>query len=131
MSAPYDTRLIQRGLKLARQSDVAAHRGVFVGVMGPNLETRAEYRFLRLIGGDVVGMSTVPEVIVAAHAGLRVMALSVVTHLCLPDALPRVDVKEITAVASAAEPKLHTLIAGIVAHENSAVKSAVLQGSNR
>ena len=85
--------------------------------MGPNLETRAEYRFLRLIGADVVGMSTVPEVIVAMHAGLRVMAFSVVTDMCLPDALQPVNVEEIVAVANAAEPKLRALIMGILADE--------------
>ena len=114
MSSPYDPKLISRGLKLARQSDIVAHQGVFVAVMGPNLETRAEYRFLRMIGADVVGMSTVPEVIVAAHAGLRVLAASIVTDMCLPDALHPVNVEQIIAVANAAEPKLRTLVTGIV-----------------
>ncbi len=117
MSRPYDPDLIARGLELARRADIVAHQGVFVAVTGPNLETRAEYRFLRMIGADVVGMSTVPEVIVAAHAGLRVMAFSVVTDMCLPDALKSVDVAEIIAVANRAEPRLRTLITGIVADE--------------
>lgn len=114
MSRPYDPILIDRGLELARQADIVAHQGVFVAVMGPNLETRAEYRFLRLIGADVVGMSTVPEVIVAAHASLRVMAFSIVTDMCLPDALHAVNVEQIIAVAKDAEPRLRTLITGIV-----------------
>ena len=120
MSCPYDPKLIARGLELARRADIVAHRGVFVAVLGPNLETRAEYRFLRLIGADVVGMSTVPEVIVAVHAGLRVMAFSIVTDMCLPDALRPVNVEEIVAVANAAEPKLRTLITGILADMSSA-----------
>jgi purine-nucleoside phosphorylase len=117
MSCPYDPQLITRGLELARQADIVAHRGVFVAVLGPNLETRAEYRFLRLIGADIVGMSTVPEVIVAVHAGLRVMAFSIVTDMCLPDALHAVDVAQIVAVAKKAEPKLRTLIKGILTDE--------------
>jgi purine-nucleoside phosphorylase len=117
MSRPYDPVLIARGLELARQANITAHQGVFVAVMGPNLETRAEYRFLRLIGADVVGMSTVPEVIVAAHCGLRAMAFSVVTDVCLPDALKPVNVEEIIAVARSAEPRLRALITGIVAGE--------------
>ena len=102
MSRPYDPALIARGLELARQAEIVAHQGVFVAVTGPNLETRAEYRFLRMIGADVVGMSTVPEVIVAAHCGLRVMAFSVVTDVCLPDALQPVNVDEIIAIARGA-----------------------------
>jgi purine-nucleoside phosphorylase len=117
MSRPYARDLIDGGLKLARQADFVAHQGVFVAVTGPNLETRAEYRFLRMIGADVVGMSTVPEVLVAAHAGLRVLACSIVTDVCLPDALRPVNVEEIIAVAKGAEPKLRTLITGIVAHD--------------
>jgi purine-nucleoside phosphorylase len=117
MSQPYDPVLVARGLELARQNNIIAHQGVFVAVMGPNLETRAEYRFLRLIGADVVGMSTVPEIIVAAHCGLRAMAFSVVTDVCLPDALKPVNVDEIIAVAKSAEPRVRTLITGIVAEQ--------------
>jgi purine-nucleoside phosphorylase len=118
MSRPYDPLLIAKAQELARRSNFTAHKGVFVAVTGPNLETRAEYRFLRLIGADVVGMSTVPEVIVAAHASLRVMACSVITDMCLPDALKPVDVAEIIAVANRAEPNLRALITGIVALED-------------
>jgi purine-nucleoside phosphorylase len=117
MSQPYDPVLVARGLELARQNNIVAHQGVFVAVMGPNLETRAEYRFLRLIGADVVGMSTVPEIIVAAHCGLRAMAFSVVTDVCLPDALKPVNVDEVIAVAKSAEPRLRNLITGIVAEQ--------------
>lgn len=117
MSAPYDPALIDRGLEIARQQNFVAHRGVTVAVTGPNLETRAEYRFLRQIGADVVGMSTVPEAITAVHAGLRVFGLSVITDMCLPDALKAANVEEIIAVANSAEPKLGTLIEGILEHD--------------
>src|SRR5690606_13580572 len=87
MSRPYDPELVDRALEIARRENFVAHRGVYVGLTGPNYETRAEYRFLRKIGGDVVGMSTVPEAIVAVHAGLRVLAISTVTNVCKPDTL--------------------------------------------
>jgi purine-nucleoside phosphorylase len=110
MCEPYDLKLVDCALAVARREDIVAHKGVFVAVSGPNLETRAEYRFLRLIGADVVGMSTVPEVIVAAHCGLRVVGFSIVTDMCLPDALEPADVPKIIAVANAAEPQLRTLV---------------------
>jgi purine-nucleoside phosphorylase len=115
MSAPYDPRLIDAGLAIARRENFVAHRGVVVAVLGPNLETRAEYRFLRQIGADVIGMSTVPEVIVAVHAGLRVFGVAVVTDMCLPDALRPANIEEIIATANAAAPKLRALVRGIVA----------------
>jgi len=117
MSRPYDRELIDRALAIARQEDFAAHQGVFVAVTGPNLETRAEYRFLRLIGADVVGMSTVPEVIVAVHAGLRVLGLSCITDICLPDALQPVEIDEILQNAAVAEPKLRKIVRGVLAQE--------------
>jgi len=117
MSAPYDPVLIDRALHIARQENFAAHKGVYVAVTGPNLETRAEYRFLRTIGADVVGMSTVPEVIVAAHTGMRVLGLSIVTDMCLPDALKPADIQEILATAAEAEPKLRKIVLGILAAE--------------
>ena len=95
MSRPYDPVLMRRALEIARRENFVAHRGVYAAVTGPNLETRAEYRFLRTIGADVVGMSTVPEVIVAVHAGMRVLGLSIVTDLCLPDALKPANIEEI------------------------------------
>ena len=114
MSRPYDPKLIDLALEIARRENFAAHKGVYVGVTGPNLETRAEYRFLRTIGADVVGMSTVPEVIVAVHAGMRVLGLSVVTDLCLPDALKPAQIEEILAVAASAEPKLRAIVLGMM-----------------
>jgi purine-nucleoside phosphorylase len=117
MSAPYDPLLIERALEIARREDFAAHKGVYVAVTGPNLETRAEYRFLRYIGADVVGMSTVPEVIVAVHAGMRVLGLSIVTDMCLPDALRPANIDEILATAAEAEPKLRKIVLGILAAE--------------
>jgi purine-nucleoside phosphorylase len=110
MIAPYDRVLQDLALRIALEANVVAHRGVYVGVTGPNLETRAEYRFLRAIGADVVGMSTVPEVLVAVHAGLRVLGFSIVTDLCLPDALEPVRIEEILAVARTAEGKLRTIV---------------------
>ncbi len=115
MSQPYDFALIELAHKIARQQDLHVHRGVFVAVSGPNLETRAEYRFLRRIGADVVGMSTVPEVIVAVHAGMRSLGFSVVTDLCFPDSLQPADATEIVRVAGEAEPKLRALVRGVLA----------------
>jgi purine-nucleoside phosphorylase len=109
MSQPYDAELIEKGLEIARQNNFVAHRGVTVAVTGPNLETRAEYRFLRAIGADVVGMSTVPEAIVAVHCGLRTFGLAVVTDMCFPDALEPANVEQIIATANAAEPRLRAL----------------------
>ena len=117
MSQPYCQKLIDRALKIARAKDIVAHKGVFVAVAGPNLETRAEYRFLRTIGADVVGMSTVPEVIVAVHASMRVVGFSIITDMCFPDALRPADVNEIVAIANAAEPKLTELVIGVLAGE--------------
>ncbi|MFM7563169.1 MAG: purine-nucleoside phosphorylase, partial [Planctomycetota bacterium] len=117
MSEPYCHQLIDRALRLARSKDIVAHKGVFVAVAGPNLETRAEYRFLRMIGADVVGMSTVPEVIAAVHAGMRVVGFSIITDMCLPDALKPANVEEIIAVAKRTEPKLTELVVGVLAEE--------------
>ncbi|OHB81165.1 MAG: purine-nucleoside phosphorylase [Planctomycetes bacterium RBG_16_64_12] len=117
MVEPYDRTLIDRALTIARRENFAAHKGVYVAVTGPNLETRAEYRFLRTIGADVVGMSTVPEVIVAVHAGMRVLGLSIVTDMCLPDALKPADIDEILATAAEAEPNLRKIVLGVLAQE--------------
>jgi purine-nucleoside phosphorylase len=111
---PYDRGLQTLALKAAMEANVVAHRGVYVGVSGPNLETRAEYRFLRGIGADVVGMSTVPEVLVAVHAGMKVLGFSIVTDLCLPDALEPVKIEEILATARAAEAKLRTIVRRVI-----------------
>ncbi|MCC6127555.1 MAG: purine-nucleoside phosphorylase [Pirellulales bacterium] len=118
MCQPYDRALIDRALEIARRGNFAAHEGVYAAVTGPNLETRAEYRFLRAVGADVVGMSTVPEVLVAVHAGMRVLGLSVVTDRCLPDALKPAKIEEILAVAASAEPKLRAIVLGILEAES-------------
>jgi len=114
MSAPYTPALIDSALAVARREDFTAHRGVYVAVTGPNLETRAEYRFLRVIGADVVGMSTVPEVLVAVHSSMQVLGISVITDMCLPDALEVATVEHILAVARSAEPKLRAIILAAV-----------------
>ena len=118
MCEPYCHQLIEKAMRLARQKDIVAHQGVFVAVSGPNLETRAEYRFLRTIGADVVGMSTVPEVIVAAHCDMRVVGFSIITDMCLPDALQPADIDEIISTANEAEPKLTELVLGVLPTEN-------------
>ena len=117
MCRPYDPELIERALEIARRENFVAHRGVYVAVTGPNLETRAEYRFLRMIGADVVGMSTVPEVLVAVHAGMRALGLSAITDMCLPDGLEPADIQEILATAAAAEPKLRAIVHGVLKAE--------------
>lgn len=114
MSEPYDARLRAIARDVAAAHRITLREGVYVAVTGPNLETRAEYRFLRAIGADVVGMSTVPEVIVALHAGMRVLGISVITDTCLPDALEPASVEQILAVAALAEPKLTALVTGVV-----------------
>lgn len=115
MSEPYDAALGRLADRVALDAGIRMHVGVYVAVAGPNLETRAEYRFLRTIGADVVGMSTVPEVIVARHAGMRVLGISIVTDECFPDALQPVDVEEIIAVAGEAEPRMTRVIRNTVA----------------
>ena len=114
MCEPYDKKLLKRAAEIALEEGIRAHKGVYVAVAGPNLETRAEYRFLRAIGADVVGMSTVPEVIVAVHAGLKVFAASIVTDRCMPDALEPAKLEDIIAVANAAEPKLTKLVSRLI-----------------
>jgi purine-nucleoside phosphorylase len=117
MAAPYDRPLIDAALAIARRENFVAHKGVYVAVTGPNLETRAEYRFLRGIGADVVGMSTVPEVLVAVHSGMRVLGLSIITDMCLPDALKPAEIETILATAERAEPNLRKIVLGILAAE--------------
>ncbi len=118
MSQPYDQQLIERALEIARRENIVAHKGIFVAVAGPNLETRAEYRFLRTVGADIVGMSTVPEVIVAVHAGLRVLGLSIVTDMCLPDALQPANIDHIIRIANEAQPRLTKLVTNVLAAEH-------------
>ena len=115
MGEPYDPAIIDLAREVALAERIPVRFGVYVAVLGPNLETRAEYRFLRTIGADVVGMSTIPEVITAIHCGLRVGGFSVVTDMCLPDALEPASVEKILAVAAKAEPRLTALIRGVIA----------------
>ncbi len=114
MSEPYDTVLRRLCREVALELGIVLREGVYVAVPGPNLETRAEYRMLRAIGADVVGMSTVPEVIVAAHQGMRTVGISIITDQCLPDALEPADIERIIATASRAEPQLTRLITTLV-----------------
>lgn len=114
MSEPYDRGLQAAAEQVALELGIPLRRGVYVAVQGPNLETRAEYRMLRTLGADIVGMSTVPEVIVARHMGMPVLGLSIITDACLPDALQPASVDEIIRVATEAEPKLTRMIRGIL-----------------
>ncbi|HET9986683.1 MAG TPA: purine-nucleoside phosphorylase [Longimicrobiales bacterium] len=114
MSEPYDRELQWLAEDSALELGIPLRRGVYVAVAGPNLETRAEYRMLRGLGADVVGMSTVPEVIVARHAGMRVLGVSIITDACLPDALEPVDIQTIIRTANEAEPKLTRLFRTVV-----------------
>jgi purine-nucleoside phosphorylase len=114
MSAPYDALLRALAREVAADLRIVLREGVYVAVAGPALETRAEYRMLRALGADVVGMSTVPEVIVAMHAGMRVLGLSIITDQCLPDALEPADLATIIANASRAEPTLTALVCGVL-----------------
>ncbi len=114
MSRPYDPALIRNATRIVKEEGGTAHVGVYVAVTGPNLETRAEYRFLRTIGADVVGMSTVPEVIVANHMGLKTFAISVVTDECDPDNLQPINVEEIIATAQATEPLLTRVLTRLI-----------------
>ena len=109
MSEPYSYELIELAEKIALENHIKVQKGVYIAVPGPNLETRAEYRFLRATGADVVGMSTIPENIVANHMGMKVLGISIVTDECFPDSLKPVNVEEIIATAMKAEPKM-TLI---------------------
>lgn len=110
MSRAYDRALRGLAREVARDLKIVLREGVYVAVPGPNLETPAEYRFLRTIGADVVGMSTVPEVIAAVHMGMRVLGVSIITDACLPDALEPVNIEQIIATAGAAEPALTRLV---------------------
>tara|TARA_B110000503_G_scaffold53092_1_gene85324 strand:+ start:29356 stop:30180 length:825 start_codon:yes stop_codon:yes gene_type:complete len=114
MNRPYDPAMNQQITQIAEQLNIRLHRGVYVGVLGPQLETRAEYRFLRLVGGDAVGMSTIPEVIVANHLSLPVAAISVLTDECDPDHLAPVDINDIIAQAKKAEPDVVQLFSKLI-----------------
>lgn len=114
MSEPYSKALIDKAFALAPALGITLQRGVYVSVTGPQLETRAEYRMLRQWGADAVGMSTVPEVIVANQMGMAVFGVSVITDMCLPDSLEKADIQKIIAAAGVAEPKMTALIRALV-----------------
>ncbi|MBI1808467.1 MAG: purine-nucleoside phosphorylase [Gemmatimonadetes bacterium] len=114
MSDPYDASLLALAHDVARTNGITLREGVYAAVAGPNLETRAEYRMLRTLGADVVGMSTVPEVIVARHAGMRVLGVSIITDMCLPDALEPATLERIVQVAQGAEPQLTAVVRGVL-----------------
>ncbi|MEX2172092.1 MAG: purine-nucleoside phosphorylase [Pirellulales bacterium] len=112
MSAPYNPKLVFTALSVARRNDFTCHRGVYVGMLGPTYETRAEYRLARQLGGDAVGMSTVPEVIAARHGGLRVLGISTITNVCSPDSIGVTTAEDVIAVAATAAEKVRLLIEG-------------------
>ena len=114
MSEPYSLELIELAEEAALKNKIKVQKGVYVAVPGPNLETRAEYRFLRNIGADVVGMSTVPENIVAVHMGIKVLGLSIITDECFPDSLKPVEMDEIIQAAMSAEPKMTTIMKEVI-----------------
>jgi purine-nucleoside phosphorylase len=114
MSEPYSNALRAKARAVAAKLGVPLREGIYAAVMGPNLETRAEYRMLRGLGADVVGMSTVPEVIVAVHGGMQVLGISIITDRCLPDALEPASLEQILAVAAKAEPHLTALVRGVL-----------------
>jgi purine-nucleoside phosphorylase len=117
MGAPYDRRLGDRALAIARRHDFVCHRGVYAAMLGPTYETRAEIRMLRYFAADAVGMSTVPEAIVAVHAGLRVLGLSTITNICSPDKQVSTSGHEVIATAETARDKLLAIVSGIVSEE--------------
>ena len=117
MSEPYDLQLIEEAMTIARAHDIRVHQGVYAAVTGPNLETRAEYKYLRIIGADAVGMSTVPEVIVARHMEMPCFALSVITDLCIPETLKKISIEAVIAAAVEAEPGMTRIISELVARQ--------------
>ena len=114
MSEPYDPELRALALAVAKAEGLQLHEGVYVAVAGPNLETRAEYRMLRHMGADVVGMSMVPEVITARHMGMRVLSVAVISDACIPETLKPANIDELLRMASETEPKLTRLLQGIL-----------------
>ncbi|MCH7399881.1 purine-nucleoside phosphorylase [Belliella sp. DSM 107340] len=114
MSEPYCPKLIEKAIDIAEKSDVEVNQGVYVGVQGPNLETKAEYVYLRTIGADAVGMSTIPEVIVARQMEMKVFAISAITDLCSPGNVKKISITEVLAAAAIAEPKMSLIIKELV-----------------
>lgn len=114
MSEPYTERLLELAENVALEHSIKMHQGVYLAVTGPMLETKAEYRYMRQLGADVVGMSTVPEVISAVHMGMDVLGISVITDECFPDALEPVDIEDVLAAAAMAEPKMTQVIINVL-----------------
>jgi purine-nucleoside phosphorylase len=114
MSEAYDLELIKSAEEVAHKNKIKVHKGVYVAFPGPNLETKAEYKFLRAIGADVVGMSTIPEDIVANHMGMSVLGISIITDECFQETLKKVNVEEIISAAMAAEPKMTLIMKEVI-----------------
>ena len=126
----YDQEMGLRALEIARQENFVAHPGVYVAVTGPNYETRAEYRFFRRIGGDAIGMSTIPEVTIAAQLGMRVLALSTITNVARPDAIQRVDGHQVIAAGQDVEPNLRKIVCGVIRTAGEDVRRDALPDSS-
>lgn len=116
MSEPYDLSLVKMAIEIAEENGLKVHQGVYAAVQGPNLETKAEYKYLRTIGADAIGMSTIPEVIVARHMDLPVFAISAITDLCSPGNIKKVKIEEVLAAAAIAEPGMGTIIKSLIAN---------------
>jgi purine-nucleoside phosphorylase len=114
MSEPYDHALIDQAKKIAHENNIVVRTGVYIGLQGPTFETPAEYKWLHAIGGDAVGMSTVPEVIVARHSGMKVFAMSVITDLGITDVPVKITHEEVLEAANAAAPKMACIVAGLI-----------------
>lgn len=114
MSEPYDGLMIEKALAIAKEENISTALGVYAGLQGPNLETKAEYNYLGIIGADAVGMSTVPEVIVARHMGLPVFAISAITDLCAPGKIKKITISEVLKAAAVAEPGMTTIIRKLI-----------------
>jgi purine-nucleoside phosphorylase len=114
MSEPYDLKLVTKGMEIAQKNNLRVHQGVYAAVQGPNLETRAEYKYLRTIGADAIGMSTIPEVIVARHMEIPVFAISAITDLCSPGNIKKVKIEEVLAGAAKAEPGMSLVIRELI-----------------
>jgi purine-nucleoside phosphorylase len=114
MSEPYDLKLVENGIEIAKENGLKVHQGVYAAVQGPNLETKAEYKYLRTIGADAIGMSTIPEVIVARHMDLPVFAISAITDLCSPGNVKKISISEVLAAAAIAEPGMSLIIRELI-----------------
>ena len=117
----YDRNLNQVAMQIAKVNGIKAHEGVYVALQGPNLETPSEYQFLHRIGGDLVGMSTVPEVLVAKHSGMKTFVISVVSNQCYPlETLTETTLEEVVQIAAEAEPKMRLIVKELLHHLNQA-----------